>query len=59
MKDLSDTLRVLIDKEREAFGIGEGGAPAANSAESFVAFLHRMHQTDIGRLPFSAPRFLQ
>lgn len=44
MKDLADTLRILVDKEREAFGIADGnddqkGKSAADAMKSFVVAL--------------------
>jgi len=57
MKDLADTLRILVDKEREAFGIGDDAdKPASDFATELAAFVHRIHDEDSGRLQFTPPR---
>ncbi|MEI7466109.1 MAG: hypothetical protein WCJ87_12245 [Burkholderiales bacterium] len=57
MKDLADTLRILVDKEREAFGIGDDAAkPASDFATELAAFIGRIHEEDSGKLQFTPPR---
>lgn len=57
MKDLADTLRILIDKEREAFSIGlDKDVPPSDPAETVAAFIGQLHQSGAGRLQFSPPR---
>ncbi|MFM9917853.1 MAG: hypothetical protein ACKVOX_18780 [Rhizobacter sp.] len=57
MRDLADTLRILIDKELEAFGISDDATkPASDFATELAAFIHRIHDEDSGRLQFTPPR---
>jgi hypothetical protein len=55
LKKLAETLRILIDKEREAFGIlppqGTGDAQTP-LAEAMAAFIGGLHQAG-SRLPMA------
>lgn len=57
MKDLADTLRILIDKEREAFNIGDSQNELPDDPKvAIAAFFAQLHQSGAGRLKFSPPR---
>ena len=56
VKELADTLKVLVGLEREAYGIGSGDGEGKEQpfAEALAGFVGRIHESGAGRIQFQA-----
>lgn len=55
VKELSETLKVLIGLEREAYGLssGDGDSAAQPLADALAGFVGKIHQAGAGRLQYT------